>query len=206
MASVVNQINVPGLHRLELGKLFRKDELSEGQRSEIEKYDVKTLDGMLDRYGKTDRMNYSNEVPLRHVESTVVHLRPPGRILLLQRSEKVSTDKLKWSLIDELIDTPRISVGEFALVGIKEELGWDTRGLRKPIENPNIYVYGDERFIWVVHPVLVRVNKKPIIVLNDENLHYRWLTPKLVANYARTPRCNTKLIAATIGAGVDLDI
>ena len=192
------KIRTPALRNMEVGVLKRYDLLTAARRREIDTYSVAKLDTLLPRYNDTPNINYTGS-PIVHVASTVVYCEP--EVLILKRSDKVSTDRGKWSFVDGLIDNARVKLTETARRELDEELGWGKVILPSLIESEVKYTYKDGKRIWVVHPLLQLLTSKPSVWLNDENSAYAWVKWDELSQYKRVVRCNPRLLDTTLQAG-----
>lgn len=110
-------------------------------------------------------------------------LRHKDKILILKRSDKVSTSKGKWAGVSgyvEIGERPE----ETAFKEIREETG---------IENPRlirsgepVYVRGGD-ILFQIHPFLFEVDTENIKI-DWEHVEYRWIRPEEMDKYDTVPR------------------
>ena len=102
------------------------------------------------------------------------------KILILKRSNEVSTDKGLWSSVSGYIDEV-MSVQEKAHKELMEELNITLDMIKKTkIGEP--YEYTDSK-TWIIFPVLVELNTEPDIRLDWEHTEYKWIYPFELKQY-----------------------
>jgi 8-oxo-dGTP pyrophosphatase MutT (NUDIX family) len=112
-----------------------------------------------------------------------------GKILILKRSDKVSTYKGSWSGIAGYVEENETPL-ETALKEICEEVGIteDNVELIKridPIEFTDIYE--GKKYDWRVFPFLFSTLKKSKIKIDWEHTDYKWIAPSDIKNYDTVP-------------------
>ena len=112
-----------------------------------------------------------------------------GKILILKRSNKVSTYKGSWSGIAGYVEENETPL-ETALKEIREEVGIteDNVELIKqidPIEFTDIYE--GKKYDWRVFPFLFNTLKKSKIKIDWEHTDYKWIAPSDIKNYDTVP-------------------
>ncbi|QLH74115.1 MAG: DUF126 domain-containing protein [Methanomassiliicoccales archaeon] len=117
-------------------------------------------------------------------ESSVVTciLRHGCKILIMKRSEKVATNKLKWAGISGYIEKGETPL-ETAYKDIAEEVGQMDPKLYKIL--PVMTVRGDGH-IWHIHPFIFDT-EDPNVVIDWEHTEYRWITPNELDSYDTVP-------------------
>ncbi len=115
------------------------------------------------------------------------------QILLLKRSERVGTYKGKWHTVAGYIDEPK-PIQQKALEELKEELDIHIEDVSS-FTSGEPYEFSDQRAkkSWIVHPVLVELNKTPEIKLDWEHTEFRWILPEEVEAYDTVPKLNESL-------------
>ena len=108
-----------------------------------------------------------------------------GKILLLRRSEKVSTYQGRWAGVSGYVEK---SPDEPALTEIEEETGLgreDVRLLRKgkPLE---VIDAGIARK-WVVHPYLFQIADPNKVKIDWEHKESKWIDPEDIGKYETVP-------------------
>ena len=120
------------------------------------------------------------EVVEKHVVNSIV--RSKGRVLLLQRSDKVGSYRGQWAGVSGFIE-PHEADKEAARRELLEEVSIESpRFVRKidPIR------FRDKGTVWCVHPFLVQVTN-PKIRIDWEHQAYEWVAPEEVARYQTVP-------------------
>lgn len=102
-----------------------------------------------------------------------------GKVLILKRSEKVSTFKGKWAGISGRIEEGESDL-EAAYREIKEELGIEREQLEFVSRGELLKVVGER--VWIVHPFLFRA-KTQQIKIDWEHTEYRWIRPEDLERY-----------------------
>lgn len=112
-----------------------------------------------------------------------------GKILLLKRSNMVSTYRGLWGgvagYVEELEEPYDTAIKE-----IQEEAGieWDAVELVRrgdPVEFTD--TYEGKRYTWVVYPFLFHVKDKAQIRIDWEHEEYRWVYPSEVKKLDTVP-------------------
>jgi 8-oxo-dGTP pyrophosphatase MutT (NUDIX family) len=126
------------------------------------------------------RINFTG-VRKAPVLNAVVYCR--GEILLVKRSDKVSAYRGLWNGISGFIDEPK-SIEDFAKHELREELGF-AEGAFTRIEVCEPYEVDDRSIdrVWVVYPVLIVLNQKPVVTLDWEHTDYAWIDPASLGDY-----------------------
>lgn len=131
----------------------------------------------------------SSNLPERHV--VTCFLESEGQILILRRSERVSSYQGRWAGVSGYIEQ---TDDEQALTEIEEETGLckeDVRLIRKgaplPVEDEKLGVR------WVVHPYLFRIVDRSKVRVDWEHKEARWIDPWDIDNYQTVPRLKEAL-------------
>lgn len=122
-----------------------------------------------------------------------IFLRYEGKILLVKRSNKVSSYHGKWNgvagYLDEFVPIKKKMSEELI-----EEVGiTDKQILHYHIGEP--YQFTD-KITWIVHPILVDLKIKPEIKLDWEHTEYRWIKPEELNNFDTVPNLDKTLANA----------
>ena len=129
----------------------------------------------------------------REVYGVTAFLESGGRILILLRSDRVSTYPGKWAGISGSIDDGR-TADEQALVEIEEETGLsgdDIRLVKKG--EPLIF---DDSTIPVrktVYPYLFNVRDRDAVKLDWEHTGLQWIDPADIGTYDTMPKLKESL-------------
>ncbi len=147
---------------------------------ELDKALPKFPDGRIDYSG-------SNVAPV-----ITVFIKYKDKILLLRRSDRVSTYKRKWNTVAGYLDEIR-PIKEKILEELREEIGVG-KDVVSLINIGNPFKFEDEKIgkKWIVVPVLVEL-RKPEIKLNWEHTEYRWIDPKEIKNFETVPNLDLSL-------------
>jgi|SRR3989338_7477759 len=110
-----------------------------------------------------------------------------GRILMLKRSNAVSTYKCKWQAVAGYLDEIK-PLKEKLLEELKEEANIKEENIRE-IKYGKKFESADKSIgkTWIVHPVLVELNKKPNIRLNFEHSEYKWVKAEQISKLDIAP-------------------
>jgi 8-oxo-dGTP diphosphatase len=126
------------------------------------------------------RINYSTSKRAPVITCFVMY---NGKLLLLKRSDKVSTYKGKWSVVAGYIDED-VDLKEKALSEVNEELG-----IRKedaePIKMGEFHEVIDDTIkkTWLIYPFLLKLKKAPKIVIDFEHTEFKWINPEDIGKY-----------------------
>ncbi len=122
---------------------------------------------------------------------TTVFIKYDGKILLLKRSDKVSTYHGKWNSVSGYLDEI-VPIREKILEELREEVGIDEDKIL------SIYVGKDYEFThnkktWNVYPALANLKNKPTIKLDWEHIEYKWIKPEELKNFDTVPELDRGL-------------
>jgi nicotinamide-nucleotide amidase len=115
------------------------------------------------------------------------------KILLLRRSEQVSTYRGRWAAVSGYIEqTPELQ----ALIEIKEETRLEEKDVRlvskgRPLEVTDAAL----KTTWVVNPFLFHVINPEKIVLDREHKEGKWVDPLELEQYTTVPKLKEALDA-----------
>lgn len=117
-----------------------------------------------------------------------------NRILILRRSDKVSTYKWRWGGVSGFLEGNEKPV-ERAMKEIKEETGLAGNDLELVKEGRTFsFDDQDEEFKtkWVVHPFLFRA-KTGKIRIDREHFEFKWIKPEDLPKYFTVPKLEKSL-------------
>lgn len=122
----------------------------------------------------------------RHV--VTCFLEHDARVMILRRSEQVSTYRGKWAGVSGYVEegtTPR----EQAWTEIKEEAGLDREDVELVKEGQPLEVVdaGLQRK-WIVHPFRFRVLKPERIRIDWEHTEAEWIAPEDIGRHETVPK------------------
>lgn len=109
------------------------------------------------------------------------------RILLLKRSGNVGTYQGKWNAVSGYLDELK-PLKDKVIEEIEEELGISSDGILT-MKAGQVYEWQDEDIHkrWIVHPVLIELNKEPEIRLDWEHERFEWARPDELKNFDTIP-------------------
>lgn len=106
-----------------------------------------------------------------------------NEIILLKRSDKVGSFKGKWNTVSGYLDEIK-PLKEKVLEEIREELGFGDENITS-INVGKEYKVTKIKKTWVVHPILLQLNKKPEIKLDWEHTEFKWIRPEQIKDFDR---------------------
>lgn len=121
-----------------------------------------------------------------------VFIKYKDKILLLKRSEKVSTYRGKWNTVAGYIDEIK-PLEKKVLEELREELGIE-RGNILSMHIAGHFEFADPKIgkTWIVTPVLVEI-REPKIALDWEHTEYVWIRPEELKNFDTVPNLDKSL-------------
>ena len=110
------------------------------------------------------------------------------KILILKRSNCVSTYQGKWAGISGYIDNPSNNPTDQAYKEIQEETCLTTDDIKLvkqgiPFEIIDIAIKNK----WIVHPYLFHIKSKEKISIDWEHLEMKWISPEEISLYHTVP-------------------
>jgi 8-oxo-dGTP diphosphatase len=125
----------------------------------------------------------SEQHNLRRQEVVTCFLLRDGRVLLLRRSQKVSTFRGKWSAVSGTIETDALSQ---AYQEIREECGYQRDELDLRRTGEPLIAEGEGRQ-FRVHPFLFELRAEREPAIDWESAEYRWVDPASIADFDTVP-------------------
>lgn len=118
------------------------------------------------------------------------------KILLLKRSRNVSNYQGKWNAISGYIDELR-PLKEKVAEEVNEEIGIGPDDILT-IKTGRVYEFQDESINkkWIIHTVLIELDKEPVIKLDWEHDEYVWIKPEELEKFDTVPNLITSLEVA----------
>ena len=114
-----------------------------------------------------------------------------GKILILRRSEQVSSYQGKWAGVSGYIEK---TADEQALMEIEEETGLGEEDLKLIRKGKPLLIKDDKLGIkWVVHPYLFHIKDRSKVKIDWEHKEIRWIDPKNIDDYETVPRLKETL-------------
>ncbi|MBN2603345.1 MAG: NUDIX domain-containing protein [Candidatus Thermoplasmatota archaeon] len=136
------------------------------------------------------RIDYSNA---KTAIVVTVFIKFNKKILLLKRSDKVSTYRGKWNTVAGYIDEIK-PVEEKIYEELKEELGIERENIKNlKLKQPFSFKDNKINRTWIINPALVELNKKPEIKLDWEHVEYKWINPRDIDSYDTVPNLKVSL-------------
>lgn len=109
------------------------------------------------------------------------------RILLLKRSQQVSTYQNRWAGISGYLEVSRTPYQQ-ALVEIKEEAGLTEAELELIGSGNSIEIADKDLDIkWLVHPFRFRIKNTDRIKTDREHQEVKWIKPSEIDGYQTVP-------------------
>jgi len=136
------------------------------------------------------RINYSdaNTAPV-----ITVFIQYNDEILLLKRSNKVSTYQEKWNTVAGYLDEIK-PLRKKILEELSEELDISEDNiLSHHIGESYTFTDSTIRKTWIIYPVLVKLRCKPSIRLDWEHTEYRWIKSRELRNFNHVPNLDQSL-------------
>lgn len=116
-----------------------------------------------------------------------------NKVLLLKRSDKVSTYQGLWNTVagywDELIPL-KLKVEK----ELSEEVGIKQKDIQK-FKFAKPFEFFDETVnrIWIIHPVMIILKNKVNIKIDWEHTEYKWIDPDNITKYDVVPKLDRNL-------------
>jgi len=123
----------------------------------------------------------------REVRGVTAFIESDGKILLLLRSDRVSTYAGKWGGVSGSIDNGR-TADEQALVEIEEETGLSRDDIML-VKKGEPLVFDDKsiQVRKIVYPYLFHVSDRNMITLDWEHKKLQWIDPEDIGTYDSMP-------------------
>lgn len=116
-------------------------------------------------------------------EVVTCFLRREGRVLVLRRSQKVSTFRGRWSAVSGTIETDAVRQ---AYREIREECGYERGDLELVRGGEPLIAEGEGRR-FRVHPFLFELRSEREPAIDWESVEYRWVDPESIAELETVP-------------------
>lgn len=128
---------------------------------------------------------------LQEKQVVTCFLQYEGKILILRRSEQVSSYQGKWAGVSGYIEK---TADEQALMEIEEETGLGEEDLKLIRKGKPLLIKDDKLGIkWVVHPYLFHIKDWSKVKIDWEHKEIRWIDPKNIDDYETVPRLKETL-------------
>ena len=128
---------------------------------------------------------------LQEKQVVTCFLQYEGKILILRRSEQVSSYQGKWAGVSGYIEK---TADEQALMEIEEETGLGEEDLKLIRKGKPLLIKDDKLGIkWVVHPYLFQIEDRSKVKIDWEHKEIRWIDPKNIDDYETVPRLKETL-------------
>jgi len=121
----------------------------------------------------------------QRTEVITAFLRHAGKILLLQRSDKVGSYRGRWAGVSGYLEDATPLAQAFREIREETGLGADevhlaARPAPLEVEAPAL------RKVWVVHAFLFDVDRQTV-QLDWESVQYQWVEPRCLGDYTTVP-------------------
>ncbi len=124
-------------------------------------------------------------------EVVTIFLRHRGKVLLLRRSDRVSTYPNKWAGVSGYLEGEPLAQ---AYTELREEISLEREDVSALIRGEPLELFDENtRMAWRVHPFLANVKDPGKIRLNWENEEMRWIEPAEIARLETVPGLNQAL-------------
>jgi len=122
-----------------------------------------------------------------------VFIQYDDEILLLKRSNKVSTYQGKWNTVAGYLDEIK-PLREKILEELSEEIGISEGDILSHRIGES-YTFTDSTVgkTWIVYPVLVKLRHKPSPQLDWEHTEYKWIKPGELKKFDIVPKLDESL-------------
>lgn len=139
------------------------------------------------------RINYSSSSKAPVLTVFVVF---KNRLLLLKRSNQVSTYQGKWNTVAGYLDDYHQTLNEKIHEELREETGIMPTNIQEYIFGSR-YQFTDTnaKKTWIVFPAKVILSKKPSIQLDWEHTDFQWIAPEDITNFDTVPNLKKSLFA-----------
>ena len=128
---------------------------------------------------------------LQEKQVVTCFLQYEGKILILRRSEQVSSYQGKWAGVSGYIEK---TADEQALMEIEEETSLGAEDLKLIRKGKPLLIKDDKLGIkWVVHPYLFQIEDRSKVKIDWEHKEIRWIDPKNIDDYETVPRLKETL-------------
>jgi 8-oxo-dGTP pyrophosphatase MutT (NUDIX family) len=110
-----------------------------------------------------------------------------GEILLLKRSDEVTTYRGLWNTVAGYLDEAR-PLSYKVKQELEEELHITPDKIQS-METGEVFEIEDDDIgkTWIVHPVLIQLKERPTIKLDWEHTEYKWIPPETIGEYDVVP-------------------
>lgn len=131
---------------------------------------------------------------LREMHGVTCFLESENEILILLRSESVSTYTGKWAGISGSLDDNDNSADEQALVEIEEETGL-SRDDMALVKKGDPLIFNDDNFQVrkVIYPYLFHIADRNKIRIDWEHKQLKWIKPEDIGKYESMPKLKETL-------------
>ena len=130
---------------------------------------------------------------LREKHAVTSFLESEGEVLVLLRSEHVSTYQETWGGVSGIIDNDKMA-DEQAVIEIQQETGLSGQDIEL-VRKGEPFAFDDEELgvRKVVHPYLFHVRDRRIIKTDWEHKELRWIRPEEIDNFKTMPKLKETL-------------
>lgn len=110
-----------------------------------------------------------------------------NKILLLQRSSKVGTNRGKWGAVSGYLEANETPFSR-AQIEIQEEASLQPNEIELTRSGTPLRAFDEEnRIVWIVHPYLFTTHND-VIIIDWEHTNYKWIDPRELDSYDTVPK------------------
>ena len=110
-----------------------------------------------------------------------------NKILLLQRSSKVGTNRGKWGAVSGYLEANEKPFSR-AQIEIQEEASLQPNEIELTRSGTPLRAFDEEnQIVWIVHPYLFATHNDAIII-DWEHTNYKWIDPRELDSYDTVPK------------------
>ena len=113
-----------------------------------------------------------------------------NELLILKRSEKVRTYKGLWGGVAGYVEKNEKPY-DTAIKEIREEAGLEKEDIEFVKRGKTVRytdVYEGEKYDWVIHTFVFKIEKKDKVQIDWEHSQYAWILPQNIVDYETVPQ------------------
>ena len=166
------------------GSTIHEKHIFSGSREEVKKKATAVALAMVREHLRAC-VNSVSDIPLEEKHVVTCFLEHDGLILILRRSQKVSTYQRSWAGVSGYIETEPL---DQAYTEIREETSLFPNSLKLVKQGRPLEVIDKElNRKWVVHPFLFHVTDPERLKIDWEHTECKWIHPDDLSHYQTVP-------------------